>query len=310
MKTMKNPKLSTKARMRKDLDGYILYYSAGHVTLMLNSIAYYILTLCNGENSCDDIIDLISEDYNTDAETIRQDVLNLLEKLRRIKIVDDFSESKHVYDMQTQLSNFHKEITTEFETNILEKKFVVCPGVFSPIRTLTSEFLARHLVTKHGDTVLDLGTGIGIQAIIASEKAKKVIATDINPYAISCAKKNIQLNDLEGRIELREGDLFQPVQHEQFDLIVWNPPYLPLKPRSILEMSWCCGKDFSLIEKFLNEARKHLASSGRIEIVFSAMGNIPRLIDKAKSNSFSVSIVSSTANKGEEMRVLLLTCCI
>lgn len=101
------------------------------------------------------------------------------------------------------IGDLHRQIKKNFKTSILGKEFIITPGVFSPIGTLASEFLARNLIVSEDEIVLDLGTGIGIQAIVAAQKAERVIATDVNPRAIVCATENIKRNNLENKIEVR-----------------------------------------------------------------------------------------------------------
>ena len=54
--------------------------------------------------------------------------------------------------------------------------------------------LVENLKVGQEDVVLDMGTGCGVLAVLVADKAKKVVATDINPYAIDCAKKNAKRN--------------------------------------------------------------------------------------------------------------------
>ena len=86
--------------------------------------------------------------------------------------------------------------------------------------------LADNIKVERMSRVLEIGTGTGIIAIIAAKRARMVIATDINPYALECAVKNI-IRNKAFNVELREGDLFEPVANEKFDLILFNTPYLP-----------------------------------------------------------------------------------
>jgi methylase of polypeptide subunit release factors len=72
---------------------------------------------------------------------------------------------------------------------------------------------------------LDLGTGSGFQAMLASRHARNVVATDINPRALGFARLSLAMNGLDN-IELRRGSYFEPVQSELFDLIVSNPPFV------------------------------------------------------------------------------------
>lgn len=75
----------------------------------------------------------------------------------------------------------------------------------------------------------DVGTGSGAIAItLALEEPRlKVIATDISQKALAVAKENAQ--SLSANIELRAGDLLQPLldTHEKVDIFVSNPPYIP-----------------------------------------------------------------------------------
>lgn len=77
--------------------------------------------------------------------------------------------------------------------------------------------------------VLDLGTGCGVQALHASRHAGHVVATDISQRALAFATFNAAL---AGQVwELREGDMFDPVVGQRFDLVFSNPPFV-VTPRS------------------------------------------------------------------------------
>jgi len=73
------PKISEKVRMRKDLDGYLIYYPRGHIYLV-NEIGYEILSLCNGENTIDDISTFLSNKYKIDKSKAYNDVKKFLKK--------------------------------------------------------------------------------------------------------------------------------------------------------------------------------------------------------------------------------------
>lgn len=88
-----------------------------------------------------------------------------------------------------------------------------------------SATLAALTVRRPVASVLDLGTGSGVQAILAAEHAERVVATDINPRALGFAAFNAKLNDVRN-IEFREGSFFDAVPDETFDLIVSNPPFV------------------------------------------------------------------------------------
>jgi hypothetical protein len=101
-----------------------------------------------------------------------------------------------------------------------ETPYDFVPGIQSPSVTLAKLAVRRRIARA-----LDLGTGCGIQALLAAKHADRVIATDVNPRALAFAAFNARLNAIDN-IELRLGRSFEPVAGEQFDLIVANPPYV------------------------------------------------------------------------------------
>lgn len=94
------------------------------------------------------------------------------------------------------------------------------PGVHRPSVTL-AYLTVRSSVRKF----LDLATGCGVEAILASAQAERVVATDVNPRALNYAAFNAQLNGVRN-IEFRLGSWFEPVGQERFDVIACNPPYV------------------------------------------------------------------------------------
>jgi methylase of polypeptide subunit release factors len=88
-----------------------------------------------------------------------------------------------------------------------------------------STTLAGLTVRAPVDSVLDLGTGSGIQALHAAPHAARVTATDLNPRALVFAALTLALSGAEPA-RLLAGSLFEPVGTETFDLIVSNPPFV------------------------------------------------------------------------------------
>lgn len=75
-------------------------------------------------------------------------------------------------------------------------------------------------------SVLDLGCGAGTLALLLADSADHVVGTDINPRAVALARLNAAVNGVTNA-EFRTGDLWEPANGEQFDLIVSQPPYYP-----------------------------------------------------------------------------------
>lgn len=128
-----------------------------------------------------------------------------------------------------------------------------------------STTLARLTVRTPVDRALDVGTGCGVQALLMARHARRVIATDVSPRALDAARVNAAINGIEN-VELRRGDLFEPVQGERFDLIVSNPPFV-ISPETthVFRDSELAGDEVS--ERVVGAAADHLAGGGHATIL-------------------------------------------
>jgi release factor glutamine methyltransferase len=173
--------------------------------------------------------------------------------------------------------------------------FQIFKNVYEPSE---DTFLAAdNLTVKEEDQVLDIGTGCGILAILAAQKARKVVAVDLNPHAILCAQKNAEINKSTDKIDVRKGNLFQPVHNDEvFSLIIFNAPYLlsdPDEERSWLSKSWAGGpRGRQLIDKFSLEAPCHLKKKGRILLVQSSLSDIDETLEKFCQMSFEAKVIA------------------
>lgn len=94
-----------------------------------------------------------------------------------------------------------------------------------PASTTVAAWTVRRPVGR----ALDLGTGCGVQALHLATHARTVVATDLSERALAFARFNAALAGLD--LDLRAGDLLEPVGQERFDLIVSNPPFV-ITPRN------------------------------------------------------------------------------
>lgn len=119
------------------------------------------------------------------------------------------------------------------------------------------------------DSVLDLGTGCGIQALHARRFARRVVATDISERALGFARLNAALNAVDG-IEFRLGSLYEPVADERFDRIVSNPPFV-ITPRTegVPEYDYRDGGMVgdALVEAVVRGAAEHLEPGGVAQLL-------------------------------------------
>jgi hypothetical protein len=89
----------------------------------------------------------------------------------------------------------------------------------------STDLLARLTLRRRVGATLDLGTGCGVQALIAAKHSERVVGVDINARALNFAAFNAQLNGISN-VEWRQGSVFDPVRGQSFDLIVCNPPFI------------------------------------------------------------------------------------
>lgn len=115
--------------------------------------------------------------------------------------------------------------------------------------------------------VLDVGCGSGILSLEVKECGGDVYAVDINPQAVSFCKSL--------GIRARVSDLFNNVPNKyKFDLIIFNPPYLPRDEDEDDESALITtgGEDGSeVLERFLTEAKDYLTKGGKLLFLSSSL---------------------------------------
>ncbi|MEU5692764.1 methyltransferase [Actinosynnema sp. NPDC020468] len=89
--------------------------------------------------------------------------------------------------------------------------------------------LARATSRRAVGTLLDLGTGCGVQALHASRHAGRITATDLSERALALARGTFLINGLD--VTTARGEWFGPVRGRRFDQVVCNPPFVVGPPR-------------------------------------------------------------------------------
>ncbi|PWF49274.1 methyltransferase [Massilia glaciei] len=139
-------------------------------------------------------------------------------------------------------------------------------GVFSPIRGEYVQLVAEAPLPPRARLAFDIGTGTGVlAALLARRGLARVLATDTDPRALSCARENLLRLDLGAQVELIAADLFPA---GRADLIVCNPPWLPGRPSASIE-SAIYDPDSRMLKGFLAGLAAHLEPGGEGWLILS-----------------------------------------
>ncbi len=123
---------------------------------------------------------------------------------------------------------------------------------------------------------LDVGTGTGIVAIFMARKGCETFATDLTSESVELTRRNAELNGVD--LHITQGDLMNHFRSSSFDVITFNPPYLPERPSDVkLSISWAGGSmGRELIDRFLSDLPRVIKEGGRAAILHADY-NEPRL---------------------------------
>lgn len=123
--------------------------------------------------------------------------------------------------------------------------------------------LAAALPYVGGRRVLDLGTGCGVQGILAARDAAEVVCTDLEARSVELTGLNACLNGRAGHVSVLAGDTYAPVAGDRFDLVVSLPPYLPELPGA--DGVVAAGPDgLGLLRRLVAGAPDHLRPGGEL----------------------------------------------
>ena len=138
-------------------------------------------------------------------------------------------------------------------------------GVFSPVR---GEYLAlvAKAPLKDAQLAFDIGTGTGVlAALLAHRRVPRVVATDNDARALTCARDNITRLGLAAQVQVIEADLFPP---GQAPLVVCNPPWVPARPAAPLEHA-IYDPESRMLRGYLAGLAAHLTPDGEGWLIMS-----------------------------------------
>ncbi|MEM4986695.1 class I SAM-dependent methyltransferase [Collimonas sp. H4R21] len=138
-------------------------------------------------------------------------------------------------------------------------------GVYSPVR---GEYIGLAAAAPLPSTKLafDIGTGTGVlAALLAKRGVERVVATDMDPRALRCARENLVRLELDGQVTLLQADLFP---EGRAPLVICNPPWIPARPSSPIEHA-VYDPESRMLRGFLGGLAQHLEPGGEGWLILS-----------------------------------------
>lgn len=169
-----------------------------------------------------------------------------------------------------------------------------------------SRLLAETAIERvGGGRILEVGVGSGyVAARIATETDASVVGCDINPEA--CARARA-----EG-VEAVRSNLTHPFEADSFDVVVFNPPYLPTPPErewdDPLEHALSGGEDGRrIVRPFLADVGRVLRTDGRIYLLVSSLTDVDAVSELAADAGLQTREIASESFPFERLVVLEIT---
>lgn len=142
-------------------------------------------------------------------------------------------------------------------------------GVFAPIRREYVDLVGTMplpAACASASVAFDIGTGTGVlAAVLARRGVERVVATDLDPRALACARENVRELGLSERIDVVQADLFPPGRAA---LVICNPPWIPARPSSPME-NGIYDPESRMLRGFLRALPEHLEPGGEGWLVLS-----------------------------------------
>lgn len=155
-----------------------------------------------------------------------------------------------------------------------------------------------------GDLVLDVGTGSGfVGSRIHDDVGARVVGSDLNPHACRRAR--------DAGIEAVRTDLVTPFRDDHFDVVTFNPPYLPTDEDAArddwVEVALTGGESGrAVIEPFLDDVGRVLARDGVVLLLVSTLTGVDAVVERAGDRGFSSVVLAESSFPYETLVVLKL----
>ncbi len=196
------------------------------------------------------------------------------------------------------------------EIKFLDIPIIVCPKTYPPSEDteLLASVALKYL--KPGMRVIEIGVGTGAIIILLAKRGAEAYGTDISEEAIKCTQENARRNNVN--INLALGHYFGPFSDVLFDMILFNPPYLPADDYDFLlepyeKLALVGGREgYETIIEFIKQLDNKLKSDGIALFVLSTLSRPSIVFETAKKRGYRVTVEASKKFFFEEIMVISL----
>ena len=238
------------------------------------------------------------EEYRAEAKLIVESASNL--SLDKILIADELPNKEKMVELANKRAQTHAPIQHILGfAYFMGEKYIVNENVLIPRDETELLVQKAYELIKNQQTkidILDIGVGSGcISCALAKklfEKDIEILGVDISLDAISTALENINKLDLIRKVILRKSDIFSKIRDiEKFDLIVSNPPYIPLSQKDELD---------NVVKNFDPHLALFAPDEDGIEFYKKIIETAPKFLKKGGFLAFELGV-----NQSEKVKKLL-----
>lgn len=172
---------------------------------------------------------------------------------------------------------------------------------------LLLETIQKKIKNKKINDCLEMGFGNGIISLELYDQCKQLFCVDINPIAtkyFNVIKKKYNLKNMK----IIKSNLFEKIKTKKFDLIIFNPPYVPSE--KIEDNSTDGGRyGRQTIIPFINQLPKHLKKQGECYLLISSLNNIRYIKKQINKNKLQQKIIGKQKLFFETLYILEIKLC-
>lgn len=163
--------------------------------------------------------------------------------------------------------------------------------------------LANEVQEYTANSALEMGVGSGYLTAELAQQAEHVIGTDINPEAIKQTRERLEIEGLDAKVDLVCCSAAEAFSDRSFDLVVFNPPYLPSSAKEDIAIDGGSG-GIEVALQMLEQGSRTLRTGGTMLFAISSQSNYGRLLSFLPTEKFTSIIIAKRKLFFEEIMVV------